>query len=92
MAEPFHLHLLELAGAEDEVSRRHFVAEALADLGDAEGHFDAGGVDDVLKVQEDALRGFGAKIGFDSSLWSAPTYVEEHQIEISRFGQRSRRR
>src|ERR1022692_1505088 len=34
--EEFHLHLLELAGAEDEVSRRDLVAERLADLADAE--------------------------------------------------------
>jgi hypothetical protein len=30
------LHLLELAGAEDEVARGDLVAEGLADLGDAE--------------------------------------------------------
>ena len=34
--EELHLHLLELAGAEDEVARRDLVAERLADLADAE--------------------------------------------------------
>jgi hypothetical protein len=34
--EELHLHLLELAGAEDEVARRDLVAERLADLRDAE--------------------------------------------------------
>src|SRR5206468_5590776 len=34
--EVLHLHLLELARAEDEVPRRDLVAEGLADLGDAE--------------------------------------------------------
>src|SRR3712207_377783 len=34
--EELHLHLLELAGAEDEVARRDLVAEGLADLADAE--------------------------------------------------------
>ncbi len=34
--EELHLHLLELAGAEDPVLRRDLVAEDLADLGDAE--------------------------------------------------------
>ena len=35
-AEIFHLHLLELAGAKDEIARRDLVAKRLADLGDAE--------------------------------------------------------
>jgi hypothetical protein len=34
--EELHLHLLELAGAEDEVARRDLVAERLADLPDPE--------------------------------------------------------
>jgi hypothetical protein len=34
--EELHLHLLELAGAEDEVAGRDLVAERLADLRDAE--------------------------------------------------------
>src|SRR5690606_16595723 len=34
--EELHLHLLELAGPEDEVARRDLVAERLADLADAE--------------------------------------------------------
>ena len=37
LAEELQLHLLELAGAEDEVARRDLVAEGLADLADAEG-------------------------------------------------------
>jgi hypothetical protein len=34
--EELHLHLLELAGPEDEVAGRDLVAERLPDLGDAE--------------------------------------------------------
>lgn len=37
--EELHLHLLEFAGAEDEVARRDLVAEALAGLADAKGGF-----------------------------------------------------
>ncbi|BDZ46660.1 hypothetical protein GCM10025866_25690 [Naasia aerilata] len=37
--EELHLHLLELAGAEDEVAGRDLVAEALPDLADAERGF-----------------------------------------------------
>ena len=36
-AEELEFHLLEFAGAEDEVAGRDLVAEGLADLADAEG-------------------------------------------------------
>src|SRR5690606_34288566 len=41
--EELHLHLLELAGAEDEVAGGDLVAERLADLGDPEGNLLARG-------------------------------------------------
>ena len=63
MAEELDLHLLELARAEGEVARRDLVAEALAHLGDAERHVDAAAVDDVLEVDEDALRRLGTQEG-----------------------------
>ena len=62
--EILHLHLLKLAGAEDEVTRGDFVAERFTDLGDTEGQFHAAGIDDILEVDEHALGGFGAEIGF----------------------------
>ena len=55
LAEVFHLHLLELAGAEGEVARVDFVAERLTNLGDAEGNLVAGRIEDVLVLAEDAL-------------------------------------
>ena len=60
--EEFHFHLLELAGAEDEVARRDLVAEGLADLADAERRLLAGGGEDIVEVHEDALGGFGAQV------------------------------
>jgi hypothetical protein len=48
--EELHLHLLELAGAEDEVARGDLVAEALADLGDAERRLLAGRTLTFLKL------------------------------------------
>ena len=48
--EVLHLHLLELAGAEDEVLRGDLVAEGLADLGDAEGRLLAGGLSTLAKL------------------------------------------
>ena len=60
--EELHLHLLELAGAEDEVAGRDLVAEALADLGDAERRLLPAAGHHVGEVEEDALRGLGAQV------------------------------
>ena len=54
-AEELQLHLLELAGSEDEVARGDLVAEGLADLADAEGRLLSSGAHDVGEVDEDAL-------------------------------------
>ncbi len=60
--EELHLHLLELARAEDEVAGGDLVAEALADLGDAEGGLLAPELEVVLEVQEDPLGGLGPQV------------------------------
>src|SRR4029077_6062732 len=60
--EELHLHLLELTGAGDEVLGHALDAERLAPLGAAEGGTEAARVDDVPEVDEDPLRGLGAKI------------------------------
>ena len=60
--EELHLHLLELAGPEDEVARRDLVAERLAGLGDAERRLLARRGHDVLEVDEDALRGLRSQV------------------------------
>ena len=62
LAEELHLHLLELAGAEDEVARGDLVAEGLADLADAEGRLLAGRAHDIDEVDEDALSGLGSQV------------------------------
>jgi len=58
--EVLHLHLLELAGAKDEVLRRDLVAKGLADLGDAEGRLLSHRREHVGEVREDALGRLGA--------------------------------
>ena len=62
LAEELEFHLLELAGAEDEVAGSDLVAEGLADLADAKRRLLTRGVHDVGVVDEDALRGFGAQV------------------------------
>src|SRR3954468_20038325 len=85
--EELHLHLLELAGAEDEVARRDLVAEGLADLGDAEWRLLARELEHVLEVDEDALRGLGSKVGDRAGLLHGPDRRLEHQVEVARLGQ-----
>ena len=61
LAEKFQFGLLKFARSENERLGCYFVAEAFADLGNAEGYFDSGGVENVSEVGEDTLCGFGGR-------------------------------
>ena len=86
-AEELHLHLLELAGAEDEVARRDLVAEGLADLRDPERRLLAREGEDVLEVDEDALGRLRAQVGLRAGLRDRADLRLEHQVELARLGQ-----
>ena len=85
--EELHLHLLELAGAEDEVAGRDLVAEGLADLGDAEGRLLAGEAEHVLEVDEDALGGLGPQVDLRALARDRADMGLEHQVELARLGE-----
>ena len=85
--EELHLHLLELARAEDEVARRDLVAEGLADLRDPERRFLARELQHVLEVDEDALRRLRAQVGDRARLLHRADRRLEHQVEVARLGQ-----
>ena len=85
--EELHLHLLELAGAEDEVARGDLVAEGLADLGDAERRRLAGEVEHVLEVDEDALGGLRPQVGDRARVLHRADVGLEHQVELAGLGQ-----
>ena len=87
--EVFYFHLLELPAAEDEVARRDFVSESLADLRDAEGHFYARGVADVFEVGKNALRGFGAEVGDCRFVAHCADVCLEHEVEVARRRERA---
>ena len=87
--EELDFHLLELAGAEGVVAGGDFVAEGLALLGDAEGDLDAGGVDDVAEVGEDALGGFGAEVDLAGFVLHGAGVGFEHQVELAGLGERA---
>ena len=87
VAEELDLHLLELAGAEGEIPRRDLIAEALADLGHAEGNAHARAVQHVLEVDEDALGRFGAEKDLAALVAHRARMRFEHQVEFPRLGQ-----
>ena len=85
--EELHLHLLELTGTEDEVARRDLVAEALAGLPDAERRLLARGVHHVQIVDEDALRGLGAKEVLGAGVLHRADHRAQHAVEVAGFGE-----
>ena len=84
----FHLHLFKLARAKDEVAGRHFVAKRLANLGHTERKFAPAGGQHVQKVDEDALRGFGAQIDQRRGVVfrSGANVRAKHQVKWPWFG------
>ena len=90
--EELHLHLLELARAEEEVARRDLVAERLADLRDAERRLAARDLEDVLEVDEDALRRLRPQIGDRARVLERADLGLEHEVELARLGQVAVRR
>src|SRR5579864_1678602 len=89
MAEILDLHLLELARPERVVARIDLIAEALADLRDAEGHLETSRVDDVSEIGEDALGGLRAEIDLAAFVGHGAGVRLEHQVERARFRKRS---
>ncbi len=88
VAEELELHLLELAGAEDEVARRDLVAKRLADLGDAERQLEPGGPPYVLEVDEDALGRLRTQVDDVLVGGDRPHVRLEHEVELARLGER----
>lgn len=87
--EELHLHLLELAGAEDEVAGRDLVAEGLAHLRDAEGRLAARGLLDLGEVGEDALGRLGAQVGDGAAVLRGAEVGGEQARELLGLGERA---
>ena len=85
--EVLHLHLLELARAEDEVPGRDLVAKRLAHLRDPERRFLARELEHVLEVDEDPLRRLRAQVRRRSRLLHRPNRGLEHEVEVARLGE-----
>ncbi len=85
--EEFHFHLFEFERPVSERFGGDFVAEGLADLGDAEGEFAPHGLLDVFEVGEHALGGFGPQVGFVAAGAEGTDVGAEHEVEFACFGQ-----
>ena len=85
--EELHLHLLELADAEEEVAGRDLVAEALSDLRDPERRLDAQRRRHVLEVHEDPLCRLRPQVGHAGVVAHRTDMRLEHQVEVPRLGQ-----
>ena len=84
--EILDLHLLELARAEGEIAGRDFVAESLANLGNAKGQFPAHGIEDIAEIDKDPLSGFRPhvhKAGVVTRIHGADAGAK-HEIERAR--------
>src|SRR5437763_349019 len=83
--EELHLHLLELAGAKNEVTGSDFVAERFAGLRDPERQLDTLSIDHVREIAENPLRGLGPEIDCTRSVLNWTDKGFEHQIELTCF-------
>lgn len=85
--EVFDFHLFEFDHAEQEVSWCDLVAERFTDLRHAEWDLYTHGIDDVLVVEKNRLRSFGAEVG--EIMVTGSRFAEvgrEHQIELAYVG------
>src|SRR6185369_2251116 len=86
--EILHLHLLELASSQNEVSRRDFVAERLTDLCDTKRQFAPHGRLHIQEVNEYALSGFRPQISQRGRIviCNRAQFGLQHGVDRPRFG------
>ncbi len=87
--EEFNLHLFEFTGTEGKVAGIDFVSEGFSDLGDAEGKFLAGNLEDIFKLNKHGLGGFRAEVGEVPFVLDWADIGFEHEIELAGFGELS---
>ena len=81
-----HLHLLELAHAEDELAGYNLVAEGFAYLSDAEGDFHAARFLDVKEVDKDALCRLGTEVEGVAVVNDRAHLGGKHKVELTHVG------
>ena len=78
--EVLDLHLLELAGAESKVAGCNLIAEGLADLCDTEGYLLSRGLEHIVEIDENALRGLRPEVSLRGGLSHRSEKGLEHQV------------
>ncbi len=68
--EVLNFHLLEFSRAVNKITGSNFVPERLADLSDPERQLFSRGIENIFKIDENALRGFRPEINFISFIFS----------------------
>ena len=81
--EVFDFRLFEFKRSENELTGRNFVAEAFADIADAERKLDPGGIQDIGEVGENPLRRFAAQV--NRKLLSLDDADRRLEHDIKRF-------
>ena len=85
-AKVFHFHLFEFAGAEDRILKDDFVAERFSDLRNAERNLHPVRLNDIFKIDEDALTGFRAQVYDGRVAFDGAEMRFKHQIEFAHGG------
>ena len=81
-----HLHLLELAGAEDEVPGGDLVPEGLTGLSNTERRLLTSAGEHVLEVHEDTLGGLGTQVVQTGLVLDRAEVSLEHHVEVTGLG------
>src|SRR5579883_284294 len=87
MHEELQIPLLELALPEQEVARRHLVAEGFTDLADTERNLHARGLQHVVVVQVDVLACLTAQVGLHALALDDTDVGLHHQVKRARLHQ-----
>src|SRR6266576_2654059 len=88
--EIFHLHLLKLARAKDEVAGRDLISERLADLRDPKWNLAPHGGLNVEKIDENTLCSLGPQVGQRGWIVFISGRAQgcaKHHVEWTRFRQ-----
>ena len=84
--EELHLHLLELAHTEDELTSDNLVAECLTNLRNSERNLHTARLLHVQEVHEDTLCGLRTKINLHCAVCRRTHLCREHQVELTYVG------
>ena len=82
-----HLHLFKLPHPEDKLPGNHLIPERFSDLGNAKRHLNTRGIEHILIVYKNPLRGFRPQIDtVISILCDGAVMSFKHQVKLPHLG------